>query len=304
MSEPIYTLEDLRDWEQSGTWLAVLGHPIRHSLSPAMHHAALQEMALTEPSLGNWNYARFDIRVEDLGEALGLLHQNHFLGLNLTIPHKVEAFQYVQRCEPLAERMRAMNTLMWTPEGYRGYNTDGYGLEAAIQRNLGLELADKEVVLLGAGGAARAAAVQILERGCRSLWIGNRSQGRLEAVVDSLTAHYTDAQIRGFLFSALPVTLPGDALIIQATASGLKETDAAPMELGVFGPDSALFDMVYNPPETVTMRAARAQGMAVANGLDMLVFQGARALELWTGKKVPSDCMRSAVEKRLKGTCL
>ena len=295
MTSEVYTIEDLKAWDRPGTWLAVLGKPIHHSLSPAMHQAALRHMAQEHPEFNDWTYTRFEIAVENLAEALALLHQHRFLGVNLTIPHKVEALKAVTEREESVDHMGAINTLSWQPNGYRGYNTDGFGMERAIALNLGVRLDEKPVIILGAGGAARAAAVQCLERGCSELWVGNRTQGRLEALVDDMAPLYPNAEIRGFRFGFVPQSLPKGALIIQATASGLKEGDELPLSFECFDESAVLFDMIYNPSVTISMQAAQAVGMRVANGLDMLVYQGARALEIWTQFDVPAAVMRTAL---------
>ncbi|MGB0370014.1 MAG: shikimate dehydrogenase [Opitutales bacterium] len=294
VNDETFTLEDLRSWDRPGIWLAVLGHPIKHSLSPHMHNAALEELAKSDASYEQWQYTRFDIPVENLEEALGLLHEKRFRGVNLTIPHKVEALKYVADMDPDAAAIGAINTLFWKDSGYYGYNTDGYGVETAIARNLNVSLLDKPVVLLGAGGAGRAAAVQCLSRDCQALWIGNRSSARLDALVQDIRKLYPKAEIYPFLFESDP-QLPESALIINATSTGLKAEDRLPMDMSGFAPDSVFFDMIYNPPETIMMRALKAQGVAACNGLDMLVYQGARALEIWTGRdQVPEKAMRSA----------
>ena len=294
-NETVYTLDDLCSWDRSGTWLAVLGHPIVHSLSPHMHNAALKEIADEDLKYADWTYVKFDIPVEDLEEALGLLHEKQFRGVNLTIPHKVKVLDCIDDVDAAARAIGAVNTLYWTEAGYRGYNTDGYGVETAIQRNLGASLSEKPVIMLGAGGASRAAVVQCFLKGCKQLWLGNRSKGRLDDLIADVKSFYPNADLRGFLFEDAPVDLPKDALIINATSSGLKPDDAVPLDMAALSADSLLFDMIYNPPETVSMKAAAARGMRVANGLDMLIFQGARSLEIWTGREfVPEDAMRTA----------
>ncbi|SVD61456.1 uncharacterized protein METZ01_LOCUS414310, partial [marine metagenome] len=155
--------------------LAVLGFPIGHSISPAIHNAALFEMAKSDPRFAKWRYRRIEVEAERLSEVLPLLRKAGFRGLNLTIPHKVQALDLVVELSADARAIGAVNTLMASDDGWRGFNTDGYGLEQALREELEVDLEGSKVILLGAGGAARAAAAQCLLRGCRKLWIGNRS---------------------------------------------------------------------------------------------------------------------------------
>lgn len=282
-AEPVLTLADLAAWSRPGTSLAVLGHPIKHSISPAMHNAALAELAATEPRLADWRYFRFEVHPDDLPRALDLLWARGFRGVNLTVPHKIIAFDRVAEVEPAARPVGAVNTLLRTGAGWRGFNTDGYGLAGALRETLARDLAGAAVILLGAGGAARGAAVECLQRGCASLAIANRTRDNLDALLATLAPLPGGQAVRGFAPSAPPADLPRDAIVINATSAGLRATDPLPIDLAALPRPAAVFDMIYNPPETSLLRAAATLGLPRANGLDMLVHQGAKALEIWTG---------------------
>lgn len=293
------TLEDLARWNEPGTHLAVLGHPIKHSLSPAMHNAALRAMAATEPRFGDWRYWKFDVPPERLGEALARLREQRFRGVNLTVPHKVLAVGLVARVAPEAAAIGAVNTLRLTDAGYEGFNTDGHGLATGLREDLGADPAGADVLLLGAGGAARGAAVELLRRGCRSLWIGNRSRGTLDELLAQIAPVAGATPVRGFLFDETPPAIPPGALVVNATSSGLRADEPAPFDLRSLARPAGVYDMIYNPPLTPLLRDAAALGIRAANGLSMLVHQGARALELWTEKTVPADEMRRAARAAL-----
>jgi shikimate dehydrogenase len=298
--DTVFTLQDLRDWNRPGTSLAVLGHPIKHSLSPAMHNAALAEMARADPRFADWRYHRFDILPDALPDALELLHRKKFLGLNLTVPHKTLAFDRVAGIDPAARPVGAINTLHWTPAGWRGHNTDGHGLAAAIRETLARELAGAPVVLLGAGGAARAAAVECLRRRCASLWIANRTRAHLDTLLAALRplAAAGTIPLHGFDPAAPPADIPVAALVINATSAGLRDSDPAPFDLARLARRPAgVFDMIYNPPQTRLLAQAAALGLPAVNGLAMLVHQGVRALEIWTGQPPPIEPMRRAAGK-------
>src|SRR5476651_311694 len=176
MLDPVHTLSDLAAWSFTGTALAVLGHPVAHSLSPPMHNAALARMAARNPLFAHWRYFRFDVPPDDLPRALKLLHAKKFHGLNLTVPHKVLAFGRVATVDAAAQPIGAVNTLLRTEAGWHGFNTDVHGLATAIHEELRRDLAGATVLLLGAGGAARGAAVECLTRKVAALWIANRTR--------------------------------------------------------------------------------------------------------------------------------
>jgi shikimate dehydrogenase len=283
----ILTLHDLASWSFDGTALAVLGQPIKHSISPAMHNAALAELARANPRFSAWRYFRFEVAPADLPPALPLLHAKKFHGVNLTVPHKVLALDHLREIDPAAAEVGAVNTLLATGAGWRGHNTDGYGLAHALHADLGCELRGRHVLLLGAGGAARGAAVECLRRGCASLSIANRTAENLRALCDALTPLAGLIPLRGFAPDAPPADLPAETIVINATSAGLRESDPLPIRLERLPRPAAVYDMIYNPPQTALLRAAAALGVPNANGLSMLVHQGAKALEIWTG--VPAE---------------
>lgn len=284
------TLDELDGWAFPGTALAVLGQPIAHSVSPAMHNAALNLMAQTQFAFQHWRYFKFEVAPEALPEALERFHAAGFHGLNLTLPHKVQAVDLVREIDPEARHAGAVNTLSRRDDGWAGSNTDGHGLEQALRRGLGVALHGATVVLLGAGGAARGAAVRCLQSGCAQLWIGNRNQDRLATLVSGLSALPGGKRVQGFDLAAPPATLPPDAVVINATSLGLKANDPAPITLDRFGPGTCIYDMTYGVDNALT-RAARERGLPVADGLGMLVGQGARSLEIWSGTDVPAQAM-------------
>ena len=298
-TEKTYTLNDLRDWEFSGTSLAVIGYPVGHSLSPSMHNAALKEMEKEDPAFCNWSYFKFEIHPDTLQESLSLFYEKGFYGLNLTIPHKIIALNLVEYGDSLVSRMGAVNTLRITDFGkYQGFNTDGYGLSKAWKSHFKNYLSDLPVLLLGAGGAARAAAVQILSEGCSKLIIANRTKKALEALVKHLKDYFPSQDILSYVLSDLPL-LEEPIHIIQATSFGLKSEDIPIIDFNHFHSKSKLLDMIYKPAKTVNIKAAQNCGLQITNGLSMLLYQGAKALEIWTQKDVPIETMKLALLSKL-----
>jgi len=281
-SDPVLTLADLASWSFDGTALAVLGQPIKHSISPAMHNAALAVAAARDPRFSSWRYFRFEVAPADLPQALAQFHAKRFRGLNLTVPHKVIAVDHVAAIAPAALPVGAVNTLLWTERGWLGHNTDGYGLASGLRETLGVDLAGAHVVLLGAGGAARGAAIECLQRRCVSLSIANRTAANLDALLAAIAPTAHGIPLRGFSPDTPPADLPAGAIVINATSAGLRPTDVAPIDLAALPRPIAVYDMIYNPPQTPVLRRAAELGLPLAHGLSMLVHQGAKALEIWT----------------------
>ncbi len=305
-ADPVHTLDDLARWSHAGTSLAVLGHPIAHSLSPPMHNAALAGLAQRDARFRDWRYFRFDVPPADLPRALALLHEKKFYGLNLTVPHKVMAFDLVAEIDPAARLIGAVNTLVWTERGWRGHNTDGYGLATAVHETLRRKLTGANIVLLGAGGAARAAAVECLQQGCASLWIGNRTRENLDALFGLLKPIAGKIPLHDFLVTPPLPAFPANPIYINATSLGLKASDAPPIDLGVLPSTagSSSYDMIYTTTTTETPFVAHTKSLNIpsANGLSMLVHQGAKSLEIWTGAPAveTAPVMRSAAEAALR----
>jgi shikimate dehydrogenase len=296
----VHSLDKLAFLAPAGKRLVVLGDPIAHSLSPAMHNAALKEMAATWPELKEWAYEAVHVSADRLGPALEILHEAGVYGINLTIPHKVRALESVEDVEEPVRPMGAVNTLVRTERGYRGTNTDGYGIEKAIQEAFGQTLGGHDIWLFGAGGAARGIVVACLQAGCARLTVVNRSAPRLEelrAQIQSATLPGSD-QVRFCLSSEAPDDQEEDSILINATSLGLKTRDPCPVEDVYLRRDSYVYDTTYGVHNRLA-RECSARGIPYADGLSMLVWQGARSLEIWTGHPVPAETMRKAAEAQL-----
>ena len=294
VAESIHTLADLDAWSFAGTALAIIGRPVAHSFSPVIHNAALAELAKAQSKFADWHYFKFDIAPAELPRALALFQQHRFHGLNLTVPHKSLAVEHLASSDAFVRAAGAANTLTRTEAGWHGANTDGYGLATALREEFGTDLAGAPIVLLGAGGAARGAAVECLRARCASLWIGNRTTVTLAALMDELTPLAGSSELRGFDLAQPPAGLPVEGIVINATSLGLGSADPSPIDLRTLPRPKAVYDMVYHPPQTALLRQAAELGLAHANGLSMLIHQGARSLGLWTGATVPVPVMHAA----------
>jgi shikimate dehydrogenase len=274
-----------------------------------MQNAGLAALGL------DWRYVAFDVPPAELGAAVAGAKALRFIGLNLTVPHKLLAFDLVEARDASAATWGAVNTIRfevevgrgkWRPLGEfeavpegpirsQGFNTDAEALVQALGEDLGLRLGGQRVLLLGAGGAGRTAALKLASEGVAGLWLVNRTEARAAEVAREIAAR----------FPAVPVRLgypPGEVeLVVNATSLGLQAGDPLPLaeEAWDLRRGAAVYDMIYRPAETPLLRAARAAGCRTANGLGMLLYQGTKALEIWTGQPAPVAVMRAALEAQV-----
>jgi shikimate dehydrogenase len=212
----------------------------------------------------------------------------------------VQALDLIQGISPDAKSMGAVNTLVWDELGYDGFNTDGYGLSRGLELDLGVPLKDANVILLGSGGAARAAAVQCMLSDCAQLYVGNRTPERLQDLLAVLGGVSGSTPTRTFALNNLPQDLPECGVVVNATSLGLQPSDPAPIDVAQLPVGWKVYDMIYNPTKTALLEQSSARALPIANGLSMLVHQGARSLELWTHSKVDADAMMNAACHSLK----
>ena len=276
--------------------LAVLGFPIHHSISPQLHRAALEEMAQVDPRFSLWRYDKVELAVESLPEALPQLAKLGYRGLNLTIPHKVEVLPLLDQIDEGAARMGAVNTLSWENESWKGYNSDGVGFSRAVQIAFSRSLKDFEVLILGAGGAARAAVAQALSEGCAKIGLLNRSAARAQDLVRVLEENQFSNLPKIVSAAEVPAFFGNDShpLLVNATSLGLKKSDPVPLSLSGLPDNTCVYDMIYNPAQTALLKEAKSVGFRAVNGLGMLVGQAARSLEIWSGVDVPISSMERA----------
>jgi shikimate dehydrogenase len=307
----VLTLDDVRRADFSSvTPLAVLGFPIKHSVSPQMHNAALRVLAEKDKEFANWRYYRIEVPPERLKEALDLLAEKGFVGLNLTLPHKVLAMEWVRvGTGSVAHDIGAINTLTREDGHWRGDNTDYKGFAWSILRILHVNMqlrADQDVVLLGAGGVARAIACFCLLGGCKSLWIGNRTAANLDQFIESLESVDDRMVMHGFdLTNAANSGLPQAPLVVNATSLGLKLDDSSPIDLSIFCKGTKVFDTTYGRHRSALLKQADTLSFPASDGVSMLVNQGEEALYLWlreTGNQMTqeaADAMSDAAYEAL-----
>lgn len=266
--------------------LALLGHPVGHSRSPAIHTAAIEALGLDAA------YLAFDVAPDALGDAVAGLRALGARGANLTVPHKQAVIPLLDAVEPSAAAIGAVNTIVRDGARLVGANTDAPGLVRSLA-DAGFDTAGAHVLVVGAGGAARAAAVGLAEAGAAHVTVAARRLDAAEALAGSLAV---PAPVRAVELGALP--LGQVDLLVQATSAtmGLDADDGFARALGLERlPDHAtVIDLVYAPLETTVLRAARARGLRAVDGLGMLVWQAALAFERWLGVAPPIAAMRAA----------
>ena len=262
---------------------AVIGNPVAHSRSPQIHTAFARQ---TGEAL---EYTRIEAPIDGFREVASGYFAAGGSGLSVTVPFKSEALAMAADATARARLAGAANVLAVQPDGgLLADNTDGIGLIRDLTLNLGVGLTGRRILLLGAGGAARGVIGPLLAESPAALFVANRNGDRSA----SLATHFALAgPLDGGGFDEIEGAWD---IIINATSAGLKAADPLPIDPAALPAPRAVYDMIYNPAETALLAAARARGLPVANGLSMLVHQGARALEIWSGASVPVATMAAA----------
>jgi shikimate dehydrogenase len=278
----------------------VIGWPVSHSLSPAMHNAAYEAMDL------NWVY--LPLPVSDAGalfSAVGGLRELPFVGFNITMPYKQLMLDLCDEVAMLAQLAGAVNTVHVVDGRLIGYNTDGRGLVESLSSDAGFDPAGRSVVVIGAGGAAGAAVTGFIIAKAASLTVVNRDVSNAEALISRVSD-----RLHGMVAAALPLGPEAESavreadLVVNATPVGMGPSPTSPIPDGWIRKDQLVYDMTYHPTETPLLKSAAAAGATAVGGLGMLVAQGALAIDIWLGAdagqlRAPRDVMRSAAQEAL-----
>ena len=271
--------------------VGLIGWPVEHSLSPTMHNAAFAALGL------EWAYVPLPVRPEDVEPALKGLAALNFVGANVTVPHKQAVMRHIDELSDAARITGAVNTIHIRDGKFYGYNTDAIGFLNAL-REAGCEPKGLRVAVLGAGGAARAVVFALARAEADSIIVFNRTAERAAFLVDDLADVFPDSRLTFETLTAEALIALDNAvdLIVNTTSVGMyPEIDSSPWPVDVPLPRQAiLYDLVYNPLETVFLRSAKTMQLRAIDGLGMLVHQGAFAFETWTGRPAPLAAMRDA----------
>ena len=274
----------------------IFGYPIRHSISPPMHQAAFDHAGIEA------SYEAWETHPDALAEGVSRLRNDLYLGANVTVPHKQAVMEYLDEVDDLAGRIGAVNTIINSNSSLLGTNTDAEGFITSLKTQGNLDPAGLDAVLVGAGGAARAAAHALADAGIGSLTIANRTLDRAQGLAEEIAAQGVETRAVG-LSDPEYASMCGQAdLLINSTSVGMLHgpaEDASPVPESAMGSGTVVYDMVYNPPDTPLLKAAENAGARVVGGLPMLVYQGAAAWSRWTGREAPAEVMFRAARRAL-----
>lgn len=270
----------------------VMGCPIEHSMSPMMHNYYSEQMGV------EMTYVPFKVQPGQVGAAVRGAYALNVTGVNVTVPHKQAVMEHLCGIDEAAETIGAVNTLVRQENGYKGYNTDAAGLFRAMTE-AGMEIRDKTCILLGAGGAAKAAAYVLAKEGAARVYVLNRSVDKARSLADDINGRFGRELLVSLALSDWRSIPEKDCLAVQTTSVGMHpEVEAAPVtEPGFYEKLGAAFDVIYTPVETKFMKLAASAGAKTSNGLDMLLYQGIAAYELWYPEvRIPEPVIDGARE--------
>jgi shikimate dehydrogenase len=272
--------------------VVLIGHPVAHSFSAAMQQAAFDALEIDA------RYELWDRRPIDLAAAINELRDEEFLGANITIPHKEHAASMMDRLTEEAQATAAINVVARDGKKLVGHNTDAVGFKTALDKLVGRQKMPRQAVVLGAGGAARAVIYALITEGFQRIVIFNRHLHRGEALVKhfSRSAAHMDLRAMPWHESVLEAEIAKTRVLVNATSVGLVAGET-PVPAELLPPDLLVLDLIYNPPQTQFLKDAQAAGDNVMGGEMMLLQQGARAFELWTGKQAPVEVMQAELER-------
>ncbi len=268
----------------------IFGNPVRHSISPLMHNAAFSETGIDAVYLA---FEPLSIR-----DAVSAMKSLGIRGASVTIPFKIDVIRHLDDIDPLAASIGSVNTLVNSAGRVSGYNTDGYGAARSIEQ-CGVRLDAITCLIIGNGGSARAIAFTLADNGA-SIIIAGRNESRIAGLAADLQKRSPSA--RSILLEDLDTSFMDSVdVIINTTPVGMTpDTGSTPVDTSLINARHVVFDIVYAPHETMLLAAARERGCRVVYGVDMLVFQGARQFELWTGRNAPVEIMRRAAHQHIQ----
>ena len=274
----------------------LIGDPIEHSMSPAMHNAAFKNRGL------DYVYLPFRVAKAQLGEAILGVKALNIRGLNITIPHKVSVIPLLDELDPLAEKIGAVNTIINNDGVLKGYNTDAHGfLRALLEQDI--EPDGKSIVMLGAGGASRAISFILAERGANLVILNRQLELDWAVKLGNSISRTFGREVKALELNEqnLAPVLRKANILVNTTSVGMSpNTNETPIPARLLESDLVVFDIVYNPVKTKLLTEAESAGAKAISGLEMLVWQGALAFEMWTGLTAPLEIMRKATIRALK----
>ncbi len=276
-----------------GKSLGIIGYPLGHSISPVFQQAGLYAAGIDA------TYEGWETSPEDLARRLESFRSDGFVGSSVTIPHKESVMALLDEVSEGARLIGSVNTIVSREGKLIGYNTDAPGFLRGLRENGGYEPEGKDTVLVGTGGAGRAVAFGLAGEGVASLMLVNRTVARAERLREEVSRAYPDVRV------LVEGDIPEDFeyhLLVNGTSVGMKHTameEASPVSRDRLVPGGLVYDLIYNPEETVLLKQAKEAGSQTLGGLPMLVFQGVEAFELWFGREAPVEAMFRAAQEAM-----
>jgi shikimate dehydrogenase len=273
--------------------VGIMGDPVEHSLSPPMHNAAFHQLKL------DYVYVPFHVKRGNLASAIEGARNMGIKGLNLTIPHKIEVINYLDELDEAAELIGAVNTVKFTENKTVGYNTDGFGAVKAIEETTPVK--GKKIIIIGAGGAARAISFQLLLNGVGEILIANRTREKACNLKNDLKERFNTSLGCLGLDDELEMELKSTDVLINTTPVGMHphQDDEPVVTSEMMHSNLVVNDIVYNPLETGLLREAGKAGAQIVPGTKMLIYQGLEAFRIWTGITSPVEVFETALMREL-----
>ena len=269
--------------------IGLLGYPLEHSFSPQMHNSAYLNNNL------NYEYLPIEIQEKNISDALNGMKVMNFIGFNVTIPHKIKIMEYLDEVDELAEKIGSVNTVKITNKRLKGFNTDGLGFIKSLEEN-NINYNDSRVLVIGAGGASRAISMTLADKGVKKLFIANRTYKKAEKLTVEINSKVRDC---GYSLNLKEIEkyIEKIDIIVNTTSVGMyPNTKETPLDSKMLNRNINVVDIVYNPTKTRLLKEAEEKGCKILNGIEMLVYQGAEAFNIWTNKKAPVEDMKKSLE--------
>jgi shikimate dehydrogenase len=271
----------------------LIGYPVKHSFSPAMHNAAFEHLGLDA------EYRLFEVKPDELKDFF-LHFKKRLCGVNVTIPHKEAVFKYIDKKPEEVGSIGAINTIVLEDGLLVGHNTDVGGFVEALIEDLDLSPDINKAVVLGAGGASRAVTFGLISLGIENIALSDLDAEKAKNLANDLNKEGCNAVAVQYDKKVVGELVLNAGLLVNATPCGMKKDDPELLDPRYLHKKLCVFDLIYNPEETPLIKNARTKGLKAANGLGMLLYQGVEAFELWTGKKAPIEIMHEALQKALR----
>jgi len=271
----------------------LIGYPVKHSSSPAMHNAAFCALGI------NAEYKLFPLKEEELAGFLKGLENNNIFGLNVTIPYKEKVIPFLDSLSEEVKLIGAANTIRRKDSKLEGFNTDGEGFLKHLMQELSFNPQSKAIAILGAGGAAKAVCVYLAKMRPKRINVYDLDRTKTRGLISQLKEKFSGVEFIE-ADSIRELAIENSDLLVNATPIGMKESDSCLVDSESIHKDLLVYDLIYNPGETELLKLAKDKGAKAANGLGMLLYQGALSFQKWTDKAISLDIMRQALQEELK----